>query len=228
MQFAVTLADLRKAGACYRGYNRVVRSLQGKPFSADDANRESYIRFAHKAPVPLTSILESNGLDDATWSLRCVQNVDRDARLFAVWCARQVQHLMTDERSIAALDVAERRANGLATDNELGAARDAAWDAAMDAAMDAALDAARAAARAAAWDAARAAARDAARDAARGAARDAAWAAAGSAAGSAARDAAWGAARDAAWDAQATHLREVIAWEDVEKSIARYQKEKTA
>ena len=78
---------------------------------------------------------------------------------------------MTDERSLNALDVAERYADGLANNEELDAAwdavRDAAWDAARaaarDAAWDAAWDAARDAARAAAWDAVRDAARDAAR-----------------------------------------------------------------
>lgn len=54
---------------------------------------------------------------------------DRTLRLFAVWSARQVQHLMTDQRSVAALDVAERHANGQATDEELRVARDAAQDA---------------------------------------------------------------------------------------------------
>ena len=43
-------------------------------------------------------------------------------RLFAVRYARRVQHLMTDPRSIAALDVAERHAKGKATDEELAAA----------------------------------------------------------------------------------------------------------
>jgi hypothetical protein len=52
---------------------------------------------------------------------------DRELRKFEVWCARQVQHLMTDARSVAALDVVERHAEGLATDEELHAARDAAW-----------------------------------------------------------------------------------------------------
>ena len=66
---------------------------------------------------------------------------DRTLRLFAVWCARQMQHLMTDERSIAALDVAERHANGDATDDELAAARAAARAAAGDAAGDVAWDA---------------------------------------------------------------------------------------
>jgi hypothetical protein len=55
---------------------------------------------------------------------------DREWRLFAVWSARQVQHLMADARSLAALGVAERYANGEAKDEELAAARDAARDAA--------------------------------------------------------------------------------------------------
>jgi len=84
---------------------------------------------------------------------------DKDLRLFAVWCAREALKLVDnpDERSINACDVAERYANGEATDNELTAAWDAAWDAARDAARAAARDAARDAA----WDAARDAARDA-------------------------------------------------------------------
>ncbi len=173
IEFSVTLSGLRKAGACINGYNKVVRMLQGKPFSDEDSERDSYIRFAHKEPVPLPSILESNGLDDALWALRCVPDVDRDARLFAVWCARQVQHLMTDQRSINALDAAERFANGMASENERADARDAAWAAARDAAWAAARDAAWAAAWDAAWDTAWAAAWAAARDAARAAARDA-------------------------------------------------------
>jgi hypothetical protein len=61
---------------------------------------------------------------------------DKELRLFAVWCARQVQHLMIDRRSINALDVAERYVNGSATDEELTAAitvADAAWAAADEA-----------------------------------------------------------------------------------------------
>jgi len=87
---------------------------------------------------------------------------DRELRLFAVWSARQVQHLMTDERSLNALDVAERYANGDATDEQLAAAGAAAWAAASDSGLDAAWAAAGAAARAAA----RAAASDAAVEAA--------------------------------------------------------------
>ncbi|MFU2067687.1 hypothetical protein ACLQ9R_01290 [Bordetella hinzii] len=144
-KFEVTLADLRREGACFSGYNKVVRAIQGREFTDDDSERESYIKFSHAEPITLIAILKSNGLDDALWALRCVPGVDRDARLFAVWCARQVEHLMTDQRSKDALDVAERFANGEATGEEL----DAAWAAARDAAGDAAWDAARDAA----WDA---------------------------------------------------------------------------
>ncbi|CAJ3123477.1 putative bacteriophage protein [Burkholderia pseudomallei] len=165
-RFTVTLAALRKAGACYEGYNKLVRSIQGKAFSAEDADRNSYIPFKHDAEIPLLDILKSNGLDDALWTLRCISGADRDLRLFAVWCARQVEHLMQDQCSKDALNVAERFANGEATDEERAAARDAARDAAW----------------ATAWGAAWAAAGGAARAAARAAARDAAWAAAGGAA----------------------------------------------
>ena len=48
---------------------------------------------------------------------------ERDLRLFACWCARQVWHLLTDERSKNAIVVAEKYAVGEATTDEL----DLAW-----------------------------------------------------------------------------------------------------
>ena len=150
-KFQVTLKDLRANHACISGYNKLVCALTGQEFGGE---RETYIRYRHDEPIGIEYILDSNGLDDALWALRAVPDVDRDCRHYALWCARQVQHLMTDPRSIAALDVAERHADGLATDDELAAALDAAWDAARDSAWDAARDAARDAAWAAALDAA--------------------------------------------------------------------------
>ena len=141
-----TLNEIRAHDPCADGWSKLLRHL-GKT-EADDE------------PLSLKTILDSNGFDDALWCLRAVPNCDREARLFAVWCARQVQHLMTDPRSIVALDVAERHANGDATDAELAAAEAAAWAAARAAAGDAwaAARAVRAAAGAAAWAAAGAAA----------------------------------------------------------------------
>jgi hypothetical protein len=188
-----TLNAIRDHGPCAYGWAKLLHHL-GKTGPDDE-------------PLAITTILDSNGLDDALWALRAVEGHDRVIRLLAVGYARQVEHLMADPRSRAALDVAERHANGEATDEELAAARGAAGDAARDAAWDAAGDAARIAAWAAAEDAAWAAAWAAAGEAPLAAAEDAAR----DAAGDAARDAAWAAAWDAAWDAQEQRLREVCA-----------------
>ena len=147
-----TLNKIRKHSPCADGWEQLLSYL-GKT-KADDEE------------ISVLTILDSNGLDDAMWCLRAVEGRDKEIRLFAVWCARQVQNLMTDQRSLDALDVAERYANGEATDAELAAARDAAWAAR---AAWAAADAAWAAwaARAAYWAAADAAwAAGSARDAA--------------------------------------------------------------
>lgn len=79
---------------------------------------------------------------------------DKTNRLFAVWCAREALKLVDnpDQRSINACDVAERFANGKATEDELAAARDSS--------RDAARAAAKTAAKTAAWDSSRAAARE--------------------------------------------------------------------
>ena len=139
-KFSVTLDDLRKAGACVSGYNSLVRAIQGRAFSDEDARRSGYIRFVHKGAISIRYIVDSNGMDDALWALRCIDNADndKDLRLFAVWCASQVEHLMCDQRSTNALDVAERHANGQATNDDLDEAWAAAWAAAGDAARDAA------------------------------------------------------------------------------------------
>lgn len=114
--------------------------------------------------------------DDIHWvMLRKEFFNDRDLRLFGVWSASQVEHLMQDARSTNALNVSEQYAFGEVDDDALDAARAAAFDAARAAARDA-CDAAWDTARDAACDAALAAALDAALDAcdaARAAARDA-------------------------------------------------------
>ena len=134
-----TLNKIRKYGPCADGWEKLLSYL-GKT-KADDEE------------ISILTILDSNGLEDAIWCLRAVEGKDREIRLYAVWCARQVQHLMTNQRSIDALDVAERYANGQATQDELNAAMAAAWEAIRDSA-DAAGEAAAWAAGAAAWSSA--------------------------------------------------------------------------
>ena len=124
MTITTTLNRIRAHSPCADGWTKLLRHL-GKT-QADDE------------PLPFSVIVASNGLDDALWCCRAEPQHAKEWRLFAVWCARQVQHLMTDRRSIDALDVAERYANGQATDAELEPAGDAAGDAAWSAAWAAA------------------------------------------------------------------------------------------
>ncbi len=115
--FYTTLNEIRKHSPCRSGWTKLLKHL-GKS-QADDE------------PLSFLTILESNGLDDTLWCLRAApKEWEPNIRMYAVWCAKQVEHLMTDERSKNALRVTQNHALGLATDAELDAAGAAAWPAA--------------------------------------------------------------------------------------------------
>jgi hypothetical protein len=163
-----TLNRIRAHDPCREGWTKLLNGL----------GKNKTYRPGTDEPLLFSRIIQINGIQDALWCCRAEPQYAREWRLFSVWCARQIQHSMTDERSIKALDVAERYANGLATCDELAAASKAAWAAASEAAWAAARAFPWEAASYAAWAAARAAASKAAREAAREAAWETAWAAA--------------------------------------------------
>jgi hypothetical protein len=142
----ISLNKIRKHSPCEARWKKLLRSKGGTSADMD-------------AQFPLTDVLDSNDLNDTLWCLRCLPEHDKLWRKYAVWCARQVQHLMADQRSIDALDVAWRHADGLVTNEDMSAAVDAAWSAAWDAEWDSAQDEAQ---EDAAWAAARAVVGDAA------------------------------------------------------------------
>ena len=181
-KYITTLNRIRAHDPCTNGWRKLLKGLNKT--EADDE------------PLDLLTILNINGLDDALWCMRTMPDHDKEWRLYVVWCTRQIQHLITDPRSIAVIDVAERFALGQTTVEELKDAEAAAGAAARDAAGDAS------------WVAR--AARAAARAAARDAAGDAAWTAARDVAEAAAWTAAWTAAGDAARAAQEKKLRELL------------------
>jgi hypothetical protein len=193
----ITLNAIREQSPCADGWAKLLKNL-GKT----QADNE---------PLSFVTILDSNGLDDALWCTRAAPEHNRLWRLYAVWCARQVQHLLTAPCSLATLDIAERHAHGLATDKELAAAEHAALNVAN--AAWATASAARDPAWAAAWAAtavARSVAANAARAAAAAAARSAAANAAEAAAANAASAAAANAAEAAAEDAQTAEFRRIV------------------
>jgi len=160
-----------KHGACYSGRKWAINNCNTMQEAWDKCDNPSWLIWI----ATRESVLDVGSL-----------------RLFAAWCCRQIQHLMKDPRSIAAVAAVEQFANGLSTANQLEEARKSAY-----AAYAAAADAYAAAARAA--DAAYAAAADAAAraaDAAAYAARAVVYAAATDAYAAAARaaDAAYAAA----------------------------------
>ena len=141
----ITLQQIEAHNPCVSGWTKVLRANGGA-----NADRTQ--------PFALASVLDSNDLADTLWCLRCLPEYDAVWRLYAVWCARQVQRLMADQRSIRALNVATDYALGQATRTELAAAVDAAYAARTDAARtDAAYAAADAADATAAYAAAAAA-----------------------------------------------------------------------
>ncbi len=167
-----TFAKLKELGACPEGYRKLAQSLGGVKHYGEDTL------------IPLSKILDSNGLDDAIWTLRCTTEPSDDFIIeFACRCAESIlKHYETvhpgDKRPRKAIEAARH-----CIADKSAAARAAAW-AAGDAAWAAARDAGDAA-------------RDAARDAASAAARDAG-------------DAASAAARDAALEWQAQQFREML------------------
>jgi len=135
MEYNTTLDEIRSKRPCIDGWGKLLASL-GKT-AADNE------------PLPLLSVLDSNGLGDALWVLSFVMQPEHDrlSRHFQAWCAKQVLYLFetkhpTDNR---VRDQIKMLRNDSATqekrDTARAAARDAAWDAAWDAARDAAWDA---------------------------------------------------------------------------------------
>lgn len=125
MMLYTTLNKIRNKYPCESGWEQLLKHL-GKT-KADDEQ------------LSFKTILESNGILDAIWCLRSVEGYDREIRLFAVSCARRVEHLDRTGQAKKANDIAERFANGLCTIDELNEASDSA------------LRAGNAASRAAAW-----------------------------------------------------------------------------
>ena len=180
--YTTTLNAIRAASPCKDGWEKLLSHL-GKTKADDKA-------------LPLLTILDSNGLDDALWVLSnaMLPEHDRLSRRFQAWCAEQVLHLFEEKRpgdTRVRAQIAMLRNDG-ATPDERAAERVAAGDAARAAAGAAAGDSA--------WDAARDAVV---------AARAAVWAAARDARDDA-RDDAWYAAGDDARAAQEQQLRKML------------------
>lgn len=66
MSTTTTFARLKEHGACTEGYKKLAKHLGG------------VATYGKHTPINLLTILESNGLTDTLWSLRAVQEPERD------------------------------------------------------------------------------------------------------------------------------------------------------
>jgi hypothetical protein len=110
-----TLAKIKKFHPCVTSWEKLLHGL-GKTRPDDEVL--SYSR-----------ILTICGLNDAIWAARTEDDYNWVQRL-AINYARHVEHLATDPRSVAALNVAEQYLDGTANREKLWGARDNAHAAA--------------------------------------------------------------------------------------------------
>lgn len=73
MNLTTTFAKLHDARACKEGYAKLARHLGGVD------------KYGKETPIPLGVILDSNGLDDTIWCLRCT---NEPSAAESAWAAR--------------------------------------------------------------------------------------------------------------------------------------------
>ena len=200
-----TLKEIHQHRPCTDGFEQLIYSITGRKESPEMDIDEQFSLLTEEEKdkeVDLIEILESNGIKDAVWVLRCF-----DYRFYCLFLADVAESVLPifeakypeDDRPMKAIQAIRDFHAGKISAEELAAEAAAARAAVRDAATG---DAAWAAALAAAWAAA---AEDAAWDAAWAAAWDAAWAAEDAAWG-----AAWAAARAAAEDTKRQEIEELF------------------
>jgi hypothetical protein len=129
-----TLNKIKDHSPCRDGWEKLLNHLN-KTQSDDE-------------PLELSTILESNGLNDTIWAFRAVEGKDKEIRLFAADCADMAlpfyeKQYPNDDRPRLAIKAARDYTNGLITMEELYAASDASSAASAARAASNASDAAR-------------------------------------------------------------------------------------
>ena len=97
-----TFVKLHENNACTSGYRRLAESLGG------------VTKYGNDTPIPLSKIVESNGMDDALWCLRATnENAENFLITFACDCAERVlthfeKYYPDDKRPRWAIEAARR------------------------------------------------------------------------------------------------------------------------
>ena len=117
-QLCTTLADIRNASPCHDGWRKLLKHVGDMD---------------HAAPLPFTTILESNGLDDALWCLKALPSEwEGEARELACRLAETALPFVSEgeDRPRKAIETARAYIQGSASRDDLTGAWDAAESAA--------------------------------------------------------------------------------------------------
>lgn len=123
--YTTTFEKLREHGACQDRYRHLAKALGG------------IRKYGKTRPIPLTKILETNGIEDAIWALRTVpKSADGQVVLFGCACIRRTP--VPDGRTVwdllgsrcrTAVETAEKFARGEASRSDLAeASAGAVWE----------------------------------------------------------------------------------------------------
>lgn len=94
MNIVTTLNEIEEqCNPCEEGWDKLLSYL-GKTKSDDE-------------PLPLSVILESNGLKDAMWYLQQRPDMRQRVTLYAVWCVKRLSHLIPRPEVKEALELLE-------------------------------------------------------------------------------------------------------------------------
>jgi hypothetical protein len=120
-----TLAKCKENNACKEGYRKLVKTLGG------------VTKYGRNTPIPLDKIVESNGLDDALWTLRClIELIEVSEKIVIEFTCRCAEHTLVNYEKLYPHDMRPREAieaaRRLITDKS-ESARSAAWSAARSA-----------------------------------------------------------------------------------------------
>ena len=117
----ITFRQAKAKGACDGAYRKMIRHVG------------TISAYGRDTPMPLETVLDVCGLDDALWGLSAI-GADRELRLWSCDCAEHVLPIFErtypdDDRPRKAIEAGRAYAHGEIGYAAWAVARDAAWDA---------------------------------------------------------------------------------------------------
>ena len=102
----LTLDDIRKYNPCVTGYNTLVYALHGKVYNQSKNLYHERTELQYDEEFGLEFIIESNGIKDAIWAMRCLPAYEKTFKHFMIDVVR-LQRNKLSESQLQMLDDAD-------------------------------------------------------------------------------------------------------------------------